>query len=191
MFDIFEQPWTLLTGAIIALLVLLIVRSISPEKRRWWQFVIPLFLAVAAFELDFLVQTDTEKINAVISAAVKAVEEEDCAAIQAIISDNYRDSFHNTKKALISHCSTQLSKPLIEKSYKTILAIDIHRPTAAAVFTARMLFDKRSYIYQSFKAQMVIKMKLELQKQPDNNWLIKRAEILELDRQPADWHHIR
>ena len=191
MFNIFEQPWTLLITAIIVLLVMLIVRSISPEKRHWWQFVIPLFLAVAAFSLDLIVQTHTEKINAVISAGVKAVEQENCASIEAIISDNYRDSYHNTKKALISHCSAQLSEPLVEKNYKTILTMDIQGPTATAIFTTRMLFDKRSYLYQSFKSQMVIKMKLELKKQPDNNWLINRAEILELDRQPANWRHIR
>ncbi|GAI46979.1 unnamed protein product, partial [marine sediment metagenome] len=76
MFDFFEQPWTLLITAILVLLVVLMLRRIFPGKKHWGQWLLPLFLAALAFGLDYLVQTDLEKINAVISTAVKAVEQE-------------------------------------------------------------------------------------------------------------------
>ena len=190
MFNFFEHSWGLITIAIITLFVLLIFRSISPEKRRWWQLTMPALLVVAAFGLDFLIETDLEKINAVINAAVLAVEDEDPDSIEQILADNYTDSFHSTKSALMSHCRARLSEPLIEKNIKRIVSIDIQPPKAAAIFTVRILFDKQSYVYQNFKTQMLTKLKADLQKQLDNQWLINRAELLEIDLRPADWQNI-
>ena len=58
-----------------------------------------IFLTIAAFAFDVLVDTDREKINAVIEKAVDAVENENCTAIGEVIAENYRDSYHRTKKA--------------------------------------------------------------------------------------------
>ncbi len=191
MFDIFEHPWGLLTLAVVTLLILLMFRRIFPEKRHWWQWLLPAFLIAAAFWLDALVQTDLEKINTLINTVVKAVEEENPDAIETIISNNYRDSFHPTKEAFISHCSARLSEPLVEKNIKRIVSIDISPPEATAVFTVRIVFDKRSYAYQDFKRLMLTKIELDLQKELDKSWLINRAEILEIDRQPVKWKDIR
>jgi len=211
MFNFFEHPWGLITVAIITLLVLLMVRSIFPEKCRWWQWLLPALLAVAAFGFDFLIETDLEKINAVINTAVKAVEEENPDAIEPIISDNYRDSYHKTKKNLMYLCRWRLSEPLIEKNIKRIVSIDISPPKATAIFTVRIVFDKRSYVYQSFKQIMLTKLKLDLQKEryrptagnsksqlkienrksKINGWLISRAELLEIDMQPVTWQDIK
>jgi hypothetical protein len=201
MSAIFEQPWPLLITAATVFLLILILRSILPEKRHTWQWLIPALLAAAAFGLDFLVETDLEKINAVIDIGVKAVEEENPDAIEAIIADNYSDSYHKTKDDLMYHCRTRLAEPLVEKNIKRIQAIEIsprsgealrgdESPTATAVFTVRMLFDKRSSVYQSFKQQMHVKAELDLQKQPDGTWLITRAEILELDLRPVNWKDV-
>jgi len=192
MFDVFERPWGLLIVAIVALPVLLMFRGIFPEKRHWWQLALPAFLAAAAFGLDALVETDLEKINAVIATGVKAVEEENPDAIEPIISENYSDSSHRTKTALMRHCRRTLSEPLIEKNIKRIVEIVVSpsRTTAEATFTVRIVFDKRSYVYQSYKRIMLAKVKVSLQKE-QGKWLINQAELLELDRQPVDWQNIR
>jgi len=179
-------------------------RRIFPEKRRRWQWLLPALLAAAAFAFDFLVETDLEKINAVINTAVKAVEEENPDAIEPLISDSYRDSLHNTKNSLMSHCRMRLSEPVVEKNIKRIVSMDITPPTAAAVVTVRIIFDKQSFIYQSYKSQMFAKVKLYLQKEQPrptavaskpksktDRWLIKQVELLEIDRQPADWKDIK
>lgn len=191
MLNIFEHPWGLLTLAVVTLLILLMFRRIFPEKRQWWQLLLPPFLALAAFGLDSLVQTDLEKINAVINTAVKAVEEENPDAIEAIISGNYGDSYHNTKEDLMYYCRSLLSEPLVDKSIKRIVSIDISPPEATAVFTVRIVFDKRSYVYRDFKRLMLAKIELDLQKELDKSWLINRTEILEIDRQPAKWKDVR
>jgi hypothetical protein len=184
---IFEQPWPLLITAGFVLLLVLILRSILPEKRHWWQWLVPALLVAAAFGLDLLVETDLEKINAVIDIAVMAVEEENPDVIEAIIADNYRDSFHKSKNELMYHCRVKLAGPLIEKNIKRIQAVEVSSQNATAVFTVRMLFDERSYVSRSFKQQLHVKAELNLQKQPDGTWLITRAEILELDLRPVNW----
>ena len=192
MFNVLEQPWGLLTVAIIVLLILLMFRSIFPEKRHWWQLALPAFLAVAAFGLDRLVQTDLEKINKVINIAIKAVEEEKPDAIDAIISENYSDSYHRNKRALILHARRVLSEPVVEKNIKRILEINISpsKTTAEATFTVRVVFDKRSYVYQKYKRIMLVKVRVNLQKK-QGKWLINQAELLELDRRPFNWRQIR
>jgi len=187
---IFEQPWPLLITAATVLLLVLILRSILPEKRHAWQWLLPALLVAAAFGLDYLVETDLEKINAVIDIAVMAVEEENPDVIEAIIADNYRDSFHKSKNELMYHCRVKLAEPLIEKNIKRIQAVEVSSQNATAAFTVRMLFDKRSYVYQSFKERLHVKAELDLQKQPDGTLLITRTEILELDLHPVNWKDI-
>ena len=191
MFDIFEQPWTLTGAAVLVLFGILTFRSFCPEKRRWWQLFVPLFLAVAAFGVDMLVQTDNEKINSAIKAAIKALQQEDCEAIGATIADNYSDSYHSTKKQLLDHCRRELSQSLVEKGKKTGLLIEISDSKATAILFATIFFDKNSYISQNYKSFLWVKARLSLRKQPDKSWLISRIEILELDRQPTNWSRIR
>jgi hypothetical protein len=191
MFDIFEQPWTLVGAAVLVLFGMLTFRSFCPEKRRWWQLLVPVFLAVAAFGADMLVQTDLEKINSVIKTTIKAVQQEDCSAIEAAIANNYNDSYHGTKKQLLDHCRRELSKPLVDKGKKTGLLIDISDSNATAILFAVIIFDKNSFISQNYKSFLLVKARLSLRKQPDKKWLISRIEILELDRQPTKWNSIR
>jgi len=191
MFDIFEQPWTLVGAAVLVLFGMLTFRSFCPEKRHWWQLLVPVFLIAAAFSADLLVQTDLEKINSVIKTAIKAVQQEDCSTIEAVIANNYSDSYHSTKKHFLDHCRRELSKPLVDKGKKTGLLIKISDSNATATLFAVIIFDKNSFISQNYKSFLLVKVRLSLRKQPDKSWLISRIEILELDRQPTSWKGIR
>ena len=97
MFDLFEQPWTLVGAAVLVLFGMLTFRSVLPEKRRWWQLALPAFIVMAAFGTDLLVQTDREKIHALLKKGMKAVEQRNLDALAAIIAVDYYDSFHNSK----------------------------------------------------------------------------------------------
>ena len=191
MFDIFEQPYTLIGAAFLVLFGILTFRSFCPEKRRWWQLLVPVLMTFAAFGVDTLVQTDREKINSVIHAAIKAVQQEDFTAIEATIADNYSDSYHSTKKHLMDHCRRKLSQSLVEKCKKTGILMEISDSNATAVLFATIFFDKNSYIAQNYKSFLLVKAKLSFRKQPGKKWLISRIEILELDKQPTGWSHIR
>jgi hypothetical protein len=191
MLNIFEQPWTLLAAAVLALFGILTFRSIFPEKRYWWQLPIPLFVAVAGFGIDFLVRTDLEKINAIIDVGIKAVEEENCNAIESIIADNYQDSYHKTKEDLMAHCRMELSAPVVEKNKKSACLVELSPPTAIATLFVLITFDKNSRVSQEYKSFILVKVKLYLQKQRDKSWLITRLEVLEIDRQRVAWQDVR
>lgn len=190
MFDIFEQPWTLVGAAVLVLFGMLTFRSFCPERRRWWQLLVPVFLIAAAFGADMLVQTDNEKINTVIKTAIKAIQQEDYSAIGAVIANNYSDSYHGTKKHFLDHFRRELSKSLVDKGKKKGLLIDISDSNATAILFAKIIFDKNSYISQNYKSFLMVKARLSLRKQPDKRWLINRIEILELDRLPTSWKGI-
>jgi len=191
MFDFFEQPYTLIGAAVLVLFGMLTFRSFCPERRRWWQLLVPVFLIAAAFGADMLVQTDNEKINTVIKTAIKAIQQEDCSAIEAVIANNYSDSYHGTKKPFLDHFRRELSKSLVDKGKKAGLLIDISDSNATANLFAVIIFDKNSYISQNYKSFLMVKARLSLRKQPDKRWLINRIEILELDRHPTSWKGIR
>jgi len=191
MFNFFEQPYTLIGAAVLVLFGILTFRSVLPEKRHWWQLLVPAFVAAAAFGLDVAVRTDLEKINAVINTCIKAVEEEDLVAIEAVIADDYRDSHHNTKRDLMRHCRTELSQSPVQKSKKRACLVQLSPPKATATLFATIIFEKDSYVSVNYKAWLMVQARLSFQEQPDKTWLINRIEILELDRQPTNWSQIR
>ncbi len=190
MFNIFEHPWGLLTIAIVVSLILLVLRWILPQKQLWYHWFLPVLLVPAAFGVDTLVQTDKEKITAVINTAVKAVEQEKPDVLDTIISSNYSDSYHIKKNRLMGRCKAWLSEPLVEKNVKRILDMQITPPTATVTFTLRTIFEEQSIVYEAYKREIYTKLKANLQKQPDKSWLINRTEILEIDRFPTSWKDI-
>lgn len=191
MFNFFEQPYTLIGAAVLVLFGMLTFRSMFPEKRQWWQLAAPALLAAAGLGADVLVQTDLEKINAVIKKGINAVKEEDCNAVAEILCDNYSDSYHRTKEELLDHCRKVVTPLLVEKHKKTGVLVQITGSKATAVLFTILTFDKSSYISQNYKSFLMTKSKLTFEKQPGNEWLISRVEVLELDRQPANWGHVR
>ena len=177
--------------AVAVLLTLQIIHVIGVYKRRRWQWLLPIILIAAAFGLDSLVQTDLEEINTLISTVRKAAEQEDFDAIEALISADYSDSFHNAKVDLMNHCRRLLSEPLVEKTSKVSLEVKISSPKAEATLVAKVHFEKGSRVYRDYKQFVIFKIRLDLQKGQDKRWLVHRTEVLEIDRQPGKWRDIR
>jgi hypothetical protein len=177
--------------SIAVLLTLQIIHVIGVYKDRRWQWFVPIILVAAAFGLDLLVNTDLERINTLIRAVRKATEQEKCDAIEAFISADYSDSYHNTKDDLMNHCRRLLSEHLVEKNRKMGLSIEVSPPEAAVTLTAIIHFDKQSRVYKEYRPFVILKIQMDLQKEQDKRWLISRAEILEIDRQPVKWRDIR
>ena len=187
MWDVFERPWALLGAAVIVLFVVWTIRSVWPEKRRWWQWLLPLGVAALAFGLDAAVATDLEKINGALKAGIRAAEEEDCTALARLIAGDYEDSYHKSKEALISRCRARMNAPAIEKVRKIASEVKITPPEAVATFTLMMQFEKNSYWAQAYKPSALVVLEFYLRKQPDGTWLVRRAEVREVDKMPVNW----
>lgn len=177
--------------AIVILLIFQIIHIIQTYERYRWQWFLPIILIVAAFGVDFVVRTDMERIDSLIKTARKAVEDEDFDAITAVISADYEDSYHNTREDLLNHCRRLLSEPLVNKAKKGSLEVEISPAGAAVTLTSVVHFEKESRIYREYKPFVILKMRLDLKKERNKRWLINRAEILEIDRQPVKWREIR
>jgi len=193
MFDFFDQPWTLIGLAVLVLFGILTFRSVIPEKKRWWQFLIPVCIAAVAFGTDYIVKTDMEKIVGLLNFGIKAVEEENCDAIGTIIDDNYRDSFHNNKEHLMSHCRQELSQNIVEKSKKTNSPRpNISENNATATVFMTTTFNKDSYVVKNYGiSSFQIEVDIYFLKKSDNTWLINRIEVRRLNRQQTNWGQIR
>jgi len=186
MFNFFEQPWTLISTAVIVLFGVLTYRSVWPEKRAFRQWLLPLIIAAAGPGLDVLITTDLEKITALLKTSLQAVQQENINTISSILAEDYQDSQHNTKADLMRTCSSKFTQSLVEKCKKTASPlIELSPPTALATIFVTIHFDKNSYVAQNYKAWIMVKAQLHFKKQPDKSWLINRAEILEIDRRPV------
>ena len=101
MWNITEQPWTLLTAAVIALLVFAIIKNSLSDKYRLLCWFIPVLIASLGLGLDYFIKTDTEQIKAIIKICVKAVENEQPDVIEPLVADDYQDSMHKNKKEIM------------------------------------------------------------------------------------------
>jgi len=187
MFNVFQQPWTLLGAAVLVLFGVLTFRSVFPEKRKWWQLAVPFFVAASAFAIDAAVQTDLEKIHALLKKGMKAVEQKNLDALAAIISPDYYDSFHKSKAELMAHSWREMERSGVQKVKKNSVLIQVSPPQATATIIVVIRFKQDSYIAQNYKPWLLIKLRVNLQKQTDKNWLVNRAEVLEVDKQPVQW----
>ena len=189
MWNIFEQPWTLLVTAALLLLLVACIRPFVNEKykRRLW--LIPIFVAVMGLVLDFAVYTDREKIEDVLDNGVTAIENEDCDGIASIIANSYSDSIHSDKAGLIRSCRNILQPPMIEKNYASILDMNISGRSASVTMLNRIFFDEKSD-YVDFARLILVKVQIELEKGSDGNWLVRQTEILAVNNQPSQWEKV-
>lgn len=175
----------------LVLFGMLTFRSVLPEKRRWWQLAVPAFIVAAAFATDLLVQTDREKIYALLKKGMKAIEQEDPNALAAIIAVDYYDSFHNSKQELMAHTWRQMERSGVQKIKKNSALVQLSPPQATVNLIVLVRFEQDSYIAQNYKPWLLIKIRINFQKQPDKSWLINRAEVLEVDKQPVQWREVK
>jgi hypothetical protein len=184
--QIFETPWPVLTVALIALAVVVIIRQTWPDKHRWWQLLIPAVLAVGGFGLEHFIETDYEKIESVINSGIQAVIDQDIGRIDRIISPDYSDSRHRSKASLMGYCRDLLAQPFVERIKRQQVQIIISAPEAEAELSVRLHLHPQN-TYALGGTLMYVKMKLHLAKTPYGNWLISRTEIISINNQPFGW----
>ncbi len=184
--QIFETPWPVLTGAIIVLAVVVLIRQAWPDKQRWWQLVIPLVIGAGAFGLDYLYETDYEKIESVINSGMQAVIDRDPTVFDKIISGDYQDPHHRSKDAFVRFCKGLLTQPLIERKKDLQKQVTISAPTAEVELSIRLHLSPQNP-YASGGTLVFVRLKFNLVKTANGNWLISRAELVEVNNLPMNW----
>lgn len=184
--QIFETPWPVLTGALIALAVIVIIRQTWPHKSRWWQLLIPVLIAVVGFGLEHFIETDYEKIESVIEAGRQAVISRDVDGIASIISPDYSDSVHYSKDALLLFCRDLLAQPFVERIKRQQEQINISGNDAEVELSVRLHLHPQNP-YSLGGTLMYLKMQLHLTKAAYGNWLINGSEIISINNMPSNW----
>jgi len=187
MYNIFEKPWLLLIAAVVAYIIIYIIRSVKQGETKRRYLLIPVLIAASAFAIDVLVQTDQEQINSIIKTCVKATINEDPNAIDPIIAPDYKDSLHQGRDEIMIYCRAIFSEPAVEKFIKINQSIEVSSSKATALFKGYLFFDKKSRFYKELKPATVVQLELGLKKYSDKKWKINRVEILEIDNQAIDW----
>jgi hypothetical protein len=192
MFNVFEQPWTLLGVSVLVLLGVMTFRSVWPErwKPRYW--LLPLGMVGIAFGLDALVTTDLEKVHAATNASIRAVEREDTSGVMAWIAPNYSDSRHHSKADLARECREQLGTPTVAKIRKISDDVKMVSPTEArqTLILSIKLEEQSRVVKQHGFTGCIAKVQLTLTKQPDKRWLISRVELQEANQIPVTWSDV-
>lgn len=190
MFNVFEQPWTLLGVSVLVFFGVLTFRSVWDQKRRWWQWLLPLAVAGAAFGLDFLVATDLENVHTTIDTLLEAVEDEDCPGVALCIGPDYRDIRHSSKAALMTRCHQELNGPTVETLKKLDDFVELSPREAKVTVSLFARFEKDSRIARQYKPVFLAKVRFHLTKRADGQWLVDRIDMLEVDKQSVSWRNV-
>jgi hypothetical protein len=186
MWNFYQQPYTLIA---IGMLALSIVSIIRPEKKLMWLWLLPFAIAGLGLLLDRAVETDPELIKGTIKQAVKAAENEDIAAISNHISEDYRDSFHASKAALLNHAQNRLSQPLISKTFTQIGKIQMRGSTATVPFSVKTTFDPQSAI-REYREIAMFTFEATLAKEA-GVWRFTSIEVRKVDLSDASWNQVQ
>ena len=178
MFNVTEQPWTIVGIAIVSAVVIWIIQAVTPQKKKLWLWFIPVVIALAGFATDYFLKSDTEKITTTVYQAVKAVESENIDQLKPLIAESYTDSFHTSKKALLDNFMSRLTEPTFKKAIPGIVEINItpQADNATVSLNVRVIFEETNFVAQVYKQRFETQLELTLIKH-SQNWLISSVEL--------------
>lgn len=178
----------LLPVAAAGLSIWLIISIIQLDDRSSYIWFLPLVLIIAGFGLDWLVKTDSEKISLAINKCRQAVRQQDVELLDSIISEQYQDSYHSSKQALLQHFRNYFSQPLCDSITKTYMQTD--KKDGQAVVTAAffLTFNPKSFPAKDYGVlNATVAVRIKLKKEKDKQWRIYETEITEVNNQPFSW----
>jgi hypothetical protein len=190
MFSFFENPWFLTITAILLVPIISLFRQPWGDKQNRKILLIPIALFLLAMGLDFLVETDREMIDSLITQSKTAAVTNDITLVDAIVSEDYSDDVHKSKKSLIASCRSIFATYGIEKIRNRSKQINITSPNATVTLQVVVHLMPRS-TYNTAGTIVFVKMKLEFEKTTARKWLLKRADIISINNQPMNWNDIR
>jgi hypothetical protein len=190
MWNIFEQPWTGLAVALIALNVMAVVRWFVPLERRWL-FIPPAVIAVLALALCYLIETDREKAQRVFSMAVKAVREQNPGAMEKLIAPDYSDPAHPTKRDFVNSWQIWLGEVKLENVGTSNVVYEMGEGKATVTFNWLLRFGKKPGTSDYLSGSILYgRAKVQIGRSTGAKWLIQSSELLEIMNRPTSWRRV-
>ncbi len=186
MLNIFETPWLLISVSAFLLVAAGICRQARPEWGYW-----PMLAAVLAaglgLGLDRLIQTDKEKIEAVIDTCRRSVAAGRVRSIEPMIADNYFDAAHPNRQALLSYAEHILGRIAFNAIHVKSHTIEIDGNRARSDLRLRVFMDQQRSDYPMAGGLMLVNMGLEYAKNAAGNWQIARVELRSVNDTSVNW----
>lgn len=189
MTNISESPWLLLIAAIVVAHIVFIYRKIFYEKRRFWQLLLPVVIALAALSIDYFVKTDREKISAVLQFASKAVQNNTPDQLSRVIASDYADSFHYNREKLLDHSASSQIPGNIKKCKSSIASLNLQSDQANILVASTVTLERDSRNPEMFVDIVKVNADIELKK-IKNEWLITSIELRKINNLPVKWFDI-
>ena len=184
--NIFQTPIPLIIVAVVVLVAVTIFRRALPERRKWWQLLLPAIVLLAAFGADFFSQTDHEKIELLITTCQEAAVAGDIEQIEKMISPDYRDSSHHSREQIIGFCHGFLSRLMAEDIKERYSIIEISGARATAEMEVVVHLQPES-TYAIAGNIISVKLTLYFTKTAGKKWLVNSSAIHEVNKQPWGW----
>jgi hypothetical protein len=188
MWNMYEQPWLLITISFGLFLIVGTLRSVNPDKIKSWAWAVPLLVFAAGFVLDYGVKTGREKVVITLNSLLNSAQNQDVQSIAPLVAADYSDSYHRSKARLIGHMKSRFSKPVFEKIKKLSLYINsLENGKAKAALNAAVVFHPESAVAQIVGRSLIARLEFEVSRQSDGQWLLSKMELIEVNKQPVNW----
>ncbi len=182
----FESPWILIIVAVVLFCGVAIFRNAKPEKARWWQLLLPLLVLGAAFAIDYLVETDTEKIQSRITTARDAVIARDSQTIISMIDENYQSPGSVNKESISSKCRQYLGRPFADKIKINSSIVTINNDEATCAINVTVHLNPASD-YTEYVDMAIISAKIDFVRRGDD-WFVSSVVIEKINNnEPPKW----
>ncbi len=188
MWNMYEQPWLLITVASGLFLIVGTLRSVNPDKIKSWAWAVPLLVFAAGFALDYGVKTDREKVVITVNSLLTSAQNQDVQAIAPLVAADYSDSYHRSKARLMGHLKSRFSKPVFEKIRKLSFYIEsLENGKAPAALSAAVVFHPDSTVAQVVGKSLIARVEFDVSRQGNGQWRLSKMELTEVNKQPVNW----
>ena len=190
MFNIFQQPWTLVVIAFAAYVAIWLWRTVAGEKVSKKYFLIPIVLIVLAFAIDGFFKTDREKVNSLIKVTMGAIENEDIDTIDKVVSPSYEDIVHRSKAEILTYGRVMLEMMPVRKIKKQSSNLEFSDSSAQTLMSVVIHFGDEAETSEVMPL-LVVKARVHFVKTADKKWLINSTELLKINNQPIGWRKVK
>ncbi len=160
------------------------------ERYGYKLLLVPFVVAAIGFAVSHFVETDYERVDAVVGRGIIAATSGDVEGIGAVISPDYSDTIHDSREELLSYCSRFFATTKIEAISRRFNKIVISGPTATTELRVRVIMQMQ-HEFMPGSGLLFVEMKLHLAKTTSGKWLVNRTELVSLNNQPFSWKSVR
>lgn len=187
MFNPLETPWLLLIIGIITLAIGSFIRNnVSPQKGLLL-IGAGLLLAAAAFGVEYAFVTDYEQLRGLINTCRTAAVTNQPGLVGPCISEQYRDSMHPQKSAMVADAERIIRIAGISKIRFQSIIPRFKGNSASADLKMAVFMDPKKSAY-AVGGLVFVEMTIEFQKENNTTWVITSSEVVSVNNERAGWN---